>query len=103
MQWEYLGLMLLVMMICARIGMAHHAFQKQKNEGGSSLFTCFDSCSVTDYIRLTREETGRIGEWFWVFTSSTAMLVIVVAAIVAGEADVGILVRSDQDFLWPIL
>jgi hypothetical protein len=103
MRWEYLELMLLVMMIIARAGMAHHAFQGRE-DGKGSLGDCFDAYSIVDYIRMTREETGRIGEWFWVFTSSTAMLVIVVIAVLTGETGAaGPNVRLDQDFLWPVL
>ena len=104
MRWEYLGLMLLFLMIAARLGMARDLSVSQRDDASRSLIVCLDSFSVTDYIRITREESGRIGEWFWVFVSSALMLMIVVIEAFIGEPKLSSpLLPPDRDFLWPLL
>ena len=104
MRWEYLGLMLLLLMIAARLGMARDLSVSGRDDDHRSLADCFDSCSLTDYIRITREETGRIGDWFWVFICSAVMLAVVIIAVLTGDSPPpSPLLPPDRDYLWPVL
>ena len=102
MRWEFLGLILLLLMSYSQIEMVSCAYMKQKHKY-DSFFCFYDSYSISDYIEITRAEKGRIGGWFWVFVFSVTVLVFAVVNGIASEYDFGTCIRLNQDDVWPIL
>lgn len=102
MRWDFLGLIVLLLMAYSQIEMVSCAYVKQKDKY-EGFFCFYSSYSIADYINITREEKGRIGGWFWVFVFSVIVLVVAVVNVMASESDFGSCFRMNQDDIWPIL
>lgn len=103
MQVEFLGVMLVFLMVYSHIAMVQHAYAKQKNPSESSIFCYYTSYTIFDYITVTSEEDGRIGVWFWAFVISIIVLFCVAVNLIAGNCGYGTTLLKDQDSFWPFL
>ncbi|OHB25654.1 MAG: hypothetical protein A2X79_07600 [Desulfuromonadaceae bacterium GWB2_53_15] len=102
MRWDFLELIVLLLMTYSQIEMVSCAYLKQKNKY-ESFFCFYTSYSIKDYIEITREEKGRIGVWYWVFVFSVIVLVVAVVNVLASESGFGTNLNLNQDDIWPIL
>jgi len=74
MQPELTGFSLIIFMLFSQIAMLLYSYEKQKETPATSIFCYLATYSIHDYIRITTEEKGRIGIWFWTFLFSCISL-----------------------------
>lgn len=102
MRWDFMQLIMLLLMAYSQFEMVHFAYLRKK--GNFESFFCFyKSYSIIDYIKLTREEKGRIGGWFWLFVFSAIVFVVVVVNGMVLESEFGDSLRMNRDDVWIVL
>lgn len=102
MRWDFIQIIMLLLMIYSQIEMVTFVYLKHKDKY-PNLLSFYNYCSIYDYIRISREEKGRIGGWFWVFALSAFALVVAVINGMVSESEFGDGIRMKQDDIWPIL
>lgn len=102
MRWDFLSLIVLLLMAYSQFEMVSCVYLKQKDKN-ANFFCFYNSYSITDYIEITRLEKGRIGNWFWVFVFSVVMLVVAAVNGMVSEYDFDPCFRINQDDVWLIL
>ncbi len=66
---------LLLLAIAVISGFAMLSYLKDKGIAKSRI-VALNPLILTEYVRITRQEKGKIGSWFWLFITSLSLLIV---------------------------
>ena len=103
MLWTILEIALVLLAVCSQIAMVIYAYGKSGRRDCASVFNYIEVYSISDYIEASRDETGSIGHWFWIFIFSLIALLLVAANHFQAMPDTSPGLMKDVDLFSPIL